>query len=407
MKKNRFAALCALLILTASVLFTGCEAGGNGETQNEANTSKNTTAAAATTADTKQESADTSEDTSDLFTERDLLQTADLTDAETITVSDRETVRITEAGVYVLTGNAQNACVLVEAGDDDKVQLVLDGLTIENTSQPCILVESADKVFLTSASGSENALTVSGSFQGDEDAVIYSTEDLVLQGLGTVTVTSTKDGIRTNDDLKLTGGTWTVKASDTALKAHDSILAYDGVYTLTGGSDGLHAEDNDDDTTGFIVIQGGSFTIKAGDDGVHATTTVTINGGKMDITAAEGIEATQVILNSGAVNIQATDDGVNAGKKSNSLNVKIEINGGNLTIVMGAGDTDAVDSNGDLVITGGTINITAQSAFDCDGSITHTGGTIIVNGVETDTVTNQMMGGPMGNQMGGFGGKRR
>ena len=74
---------------------------------------------------------------------------------------------------------------------------------------------------------------------------------------------------------------------------------------------------------------------------------------------------------------------------------------------MGAGDTDAVDSNGDLVITGGTINITAQSAFDYDGSITHTGGTIIVNGVETDTVTNQMMGGPMGNQMGGFGGKRR
>ncbi|MBR3436559.1 MAG: hypothetical protein IKG97_02260, partial [Lachnospiraceae bacterium] len=72
------------------------------------------------------------------------------------------------------------------------------------------------------------------------------------------------------------------------------------------------------------------------------------------------------------------------------------------TIVMGAGDTDAVDSNGDLIITGGTINITAQSAFDCDGSITHTGGTIIVNGVETNMVTNQMMGGPMG----GFGGRR-
>ena len=402
MKKNRFAALCAFLILTASVLFTGCESGGNSGTQNEANTGKSTTEAAATTADTKQESTDTSDDTSDLFTERDLQQAADLTDAQTITVSDRDTVHITEAGVYVLQGNAKNACVLVEAGDDDKVQLVLDGLTIENTGQPCILVESADKVFLTSAEGSENVLTVSGSFQGNEDAVVYSTEDLVLQGLGTVTVTSTADGIRTNDDLKLTGGTWTVNASDTALKAHDSILAYDGVYTLAGGSDGLHAEDNDDDTTGFIVIEGGSFTIKAGDDGVHATTTVTVNGGELEITAAEGIEATQVILNSGTVNIQATDDGVNAGKKSNSLSVKIEINGGNLTIVMGAGDTDAVDSNGDLIITGGTINITAQSAFDYDGNLTHTGGTIIVNGKETNTNTSQMMGG----QMGGFGGRR-
>ena len=85
MKKNRFAALCALLILTASVLFTGCESGGNGGTQNEANTSKNTTEAAATAADTKQESTDTSDDTSELFTERDLQQAADLTDAQTIT----------------------------------------------------------------------------------------------------------------------------------------------------------------------------------------------------------------------------------------------------------------------------------------------------------------------------------
>ncbi len=69
---------------------------------------------------------------------------------------------------------------------------------------------------------------------------------------------------------------------------------------------------------------------------------------------------------------------------------------------MGAGDTDAVDSNGDLIITGGTINITAQSAFDYDGNLTHTGGTIIVNGKETNTITSQMMGG----QMGGFGGRR-
>ena len=74
---------------------------------------------------------------------------------------------------------------------------------------------------------------------------------------------------------------------------------------------------------------------------------------------------------------------------------------------MGAGDTDAVDSNGDLIITGGTIDITAQSPFDYDGSCSYTGGTIIVNGVETDSVSNQMMGGGMaGGAPGGFGGRR-
>ena len=62
---------------------------------------------------------------------------------------------------------------------------------------------------------------------------------------------------------------------------------------------------------------------------------------------------------------------------------------------MGPGDTDAIDSNGNLYINGGTINITANSPFDYDGTAEHKGGTIIVNGTETDTITNQMMGGGM------------
>ncbi len=68
---------------------------------------------------------------------------------------------------------------------------------------------------------------------------------------------------------------------------------------------------------------------------------------------------------------------------------------------MGQGDTDAIDSNGDLYINGGTLNITAQSPFDYDGQANYTGGTMIVNGTETTTITNQMMGGGMGGMQGG------
>ena len=403
MKKTMFA-LTAALALSAALLLGGCAGASAQSVENpdtdiiSTSTGNQTSSAAASST-----SAD-----SELFTARDLAQTADLSEATTITVSDGETTTITEAGVYVLTGSAENACVIVQAGDDDKVQLVLDGVSIVNAHEPCILVENADKVFLTSAAGSASSLTVSGKFTGDEDAVIFSRDDLVLNGLGTVTVGSTKDGVRTNDDMKLTGGTWIVNASGIALKAHDSISACGGVFELTAGSDGLHAEDNDDDTTGSIVFEGGSFTVKVGDDGIHATTTATVNGGTLDITAAEGIEATQVIIGGGTIGINASDDGINAGRKSSALGVKIEITGGEITIVMGAGDTDGIDSNGDLIITGGTIDVTAQSPFDYDGSCTHTGGTLIVNGTETNTVTNQMMGGGRpGGQMGGFGGKRQ
>ena len=63
---------------------------------------------------------------------------------------------------------------------------------------------------------------------------------------------------------------------------------------------------------------------------------------------------------------------------------------------MAAGDTDGVDSNGDLYINGGTINITGQSAFDYDGEAVNNGGTIIVNGSRTDTIPNQEFGGMKG-----------
>ena len=73
---------------------------------------------------------------------------------------------------------------------------------------------------------------------------------------------------------------------------------------------------------------------------------------------------------------------------------------------MGQGDTDAIDSNGNIYINGGTITITAQSPFDYDNEAKYTGGKMIINGTETTTITNQMMGGgqggPGGNQRGGY-----
>ena len=411
MKKNRFMAGLAALTLAGALLLSGCGTVARAETQviSAAQTSAPESGSASGGAGFAAAAAVSGEGESELFSQRDLAQSADLSEAAAITLSDGETAVITEAGVYVLSGSAKDAQVVVAAGDEDKVQLVLDGLSIDNSDKPCILVENADKVFLTSGEGSENSLTVSGKFSGEEDAVIYSRDDLVLNGLGAVTVSSSGDGVRSGDDLKLTGGSWNVTAANTAIKAHDRILIHDGEYELKAGSDGLHAEDNDDDTVGSIVIEGGSLTIRAGDDGVHATTVVTVNGGTLAIAAAEGIEGTQVILNGGEIGIQATDDGVNAGRKSRSMSVKIEVNGGKLTIVMGAGDTDGIDSNGDLIITGGVIDITGQSPFDYDGSCTYTGGTLIVNGTETGSVTNQMMGGGMGHMGGpggGFGGKR-
>ncbi len=132
------------------------------------------------------ENTDTESKTTDdtgLFTDRDLEQTADLSESVTLAPKSGENLAITEAGVYVLSGTYEDVTVIVEAADDAKVQLVLDGYHVDNVDAPAIYIKSGDKVFVTSTD-TENSLSVTGAFITDGetnlDAVIFSRSDLVL-----------------------------------------------------------------------------------------------------------------------------------------------------------------------------------------------------------------------------------
>jgi hypothetical protein len=416
MKKRFPAIIAAALIIVTAASCTAQNTEQPAATQTTAAASEKSSDAENTALTKSDNSADTSGfSKANVFTDRDLSQTADLTNAKKYTVESGKDISITSEGVYVLSGNAENVTVTVDAGNEAKVQLVLDGLTVANTDSPVIYVKSADKVFVTTASAKTNSLSVTGSFTSDgdtnTDAVIFSKDDLTLNGKGTLNINSTANGITGKDDLKITGGTLDITSSADSVEANDSIAVAGGEITLNSQKDGLHAENDEDNTVGYIYICGGSLNINAVSDAIQGTTTVQVDDGKLNITAAEGVEGTYVKLNGGTINISASDDGINASAKSDSVSTAIEINGGDITVDMGQGDTDGIDSNGDLYINGGKITVNAQSPFDYDGTVEKNGGTLIVNGEETDTVTNQMMGGGHGGGMrgapgGGMGGIR-
>lgn len=416
--KHRYTKLLPLA-LSAAMLFTGCA------TQ-QAEPSAVSEAASATTIsetvgslDAVTVAADT-EAYGEAFSQRDLSGEYDEAEAVTITLSgtsascdgagvtvNGSTVTITASGVYVLTGTLDGS-VIVDADKEDKVQLVLNGATINAEDFAAIYVRQADKVFVTLADGTVNSLSNGGTFtqidDSDVDAVVYARDDVTFNGTGTLRISSPAGhGVSGKDEVTVTDGTYEIAAAKCAIRAKDNLAIADGTFTLATDSDGLHAENGDDDTLGNIYIAGGSFTIQVSDDAVHANTLLTIDGGTFDITAAEGLEATYIQINDGTIAISASDDGINAGRKSSAYDPTVEINGGEISITMGAGDTDGVDSNGDIVINGGVIDVTGQSAFDCDGTATCNGGTIIVNGEQVDAIPNQMMGGH-GGMMGGHGG---
>ena len=325
---------------------------------------------------------------SELFSERDLEQNANTSNATKYTVSDGENITITSEGVYLISGTAKNVTIFVEAGDLDKVQIVLEDLSITNETMPVIYVKTADKVFVTS--NGENNLKVTGTFVKDDsnnlNAVIFSKQDITFNGTGTLNIESTANGITGKDDVKITGGTYNIKASAVGIRANDSIRIADGIINITAGTDGLHAENSSDDSKGYVFIAKGTIKIEATDDCIHGGSVVQIDDGNITLNGAEGIEGTYVQINGGTIKINGTGDGINAGSKSESYQVTIEITGGDITIVMASGDTDGIDSNGDLKVTGGTINVTGSSTFDYDGNVTFTGGTIIINGTKVDTI---------------------
>ena len=286
------------------------------------------------------------------------------------------------------------------SSDDD---IVIESGTINITSIDDA-IRGKDSVTIINGNITINA-------KGDGIKSTNEEEGYILIQNGTFNITSKNDGIE-SINVEIDNGTFVIKSgggnpgnvaktglntikstseeSSKGIKADNNILIKNCNITIDSNDDGIHSNN-------IIQIDSGTINISSGDDGIHADGQIIINEGTFDITASEGIEATYVKINDGTINISASDDGINAGNKSNEYTTQIEINGGNITIKMGAGDTDGIDSNGNIYINGGTINITGNSPFDYDGEAKYNGGTIIVNGETTNTITNQFMGG--GNRM--------
>lgn len=302
------------------------------------------------------------------------------------------TVTIRNEGVYILSGSLQG-CIVVDAADTDKVQLVLSGAEISSLDGAAISVRQADKVFITLAEGTENTLSSPGGFESAEDnidAAVFSRDDLTINGAGALSVSSPYgNGISSKDELTICGGSLTVTAAKHALEANDSAAICAGSLALSAGEDAVHCENEEDSSLGWVYISGGSFDIQAGDDGIHASGALLIEGGDISISRCnEGIEGKTVEISGGNIQITAGDDGINAADGSSaggfggSAGCAVLISGGSIDITA---DGDGIDSNGFFSVSGGDIHIAGanygdSSIIDYETTGSYTGGIVFGTG---------------------------
>lgn len=372
------------LLLSLSLLLSGCQ---NTDTGSNGGDSASTGAESVAVIDTAA-----------LFSDRDLDGSYDesaavhiqlegetaVCDSDAVSI-DGSRITLLDEGTYLVSGALTDGQIVVDAGDTDKVQIVLASASLTCADSAAIYSKSADKVFLTLAEGTENTLTNGGSYtaidKNNIDSVVFSKTDLTLNGSGSLTIDAQAGhGVVSKDELTINGGTFTVDSVD----------------------DCLHSG-------GALAVTGGTFTLSSGDDAIHSDDAVTIRAGEFSIPYCyEGVEGLSVTVEGEAFDVTAHDDGFNAAGGADSSGFGgmdepfaasedsfITVNGGTITVVS---DGDCLDSNGDLTVNGGTLDLTCNgngnTALDCSGSYTNNGGSVTTNdGSETNS------GGRSGNRL--------
>lgn len=356
-----------------------------------------------------------------------------------------DTLTITESGTYYLTGTLSDGSIIVKADSDSgKVRLVLDNVTIKNSTGPAIACYSADDLVIESVGENylEDGTTYSSDLDEDVRGAIYSKDDLSFTGDGSLTlVANYEDGIVGKDDLKFNSGTYKITAKDDAIRGKDSVYIVGGTFALKSGGDAIKSTNETTDGKGFVLIEkgvfditvaakgikatnsiliydgtyninstddsihsnnyvgiiGGTYNIASGDDGIHADVELIVDGGTIKIAKSyEGLEAQKITINGGDISVVSSDDGINAGggadsssrnrPGANNFNTStacvLEINGG--TVYVNASG-DGVDSNGYIYFNGGTVTVdgptnNGDGALDSEYGIIMSGGEVIAVG---------------------------
>lgn len=384
--------IAVLLSLTLAAALTACGGKTNADPQN-ADAAVSQTAVAGTSVPSQTEQTDNAAETAKTdasssesgafelsFTNKDKDGSYDASGAARILFSgssasvtgsgvsaDGTLVTITAAGTYIVSGETSDGRIHVAAGDSDDVKLVLNGLTL-SSSTAAITAESADKVIVTLAEGTVNALSDAQSYTlsvgGSEvDGAVFAKTDLTINGSGALTVNGNmKHGIVAKDSLAITGGTLNVTAVNVGINGKDCVKADGASVTVNAGTDAIRSDNEEQADRGFVWIAGGVYDLTAGSDGIQAQTLLRVDGGEIGIVSGGGSA-------NGTTGQQGREAFSNFFNQYNTADGYTE-----------SGSSKGLKSAGDIIVAGGTLELDcADDAIHADGDAHISAGIVTIS----------------------------
>lgn len=301
-----------------------------------------------------------------------------------------------EKVIYELSGTTSDG--FFKLYSSNKQAIVLNGVSITNKNGAAINVQSNKRTFIV-VNGS-NKLADGSSYSDtpsdeDEKAVLFGEGQLIFSGSGSLTVTATgKAGITSDDYVRfMSSPTVTVNStSGHGVRGKDAITVSNGTIAITASAAGKKGMSSD----GTVTFDGGKTTITvsggvdtsdssdlSGSAGIKSDGIFTMNDGTLTITnsgqGGKGISGdVQGYFNGGTVSVTVT--GSNYGSSGGNQ-------GGNVPGQRAGSSSDnsvaakGIKFDGNLVITGGSINAVAKSheAIESKGTIEISGGYIYAN----------------------------
>ena len=302
-------------------------------------------------------------------------------------------IEITSGGTYILSGNIARQITINAA--KKIVTLVLNNATITNKAGTAIYAQEVKRTLIASVDGTTNKIIDGESYstnygEEDVDAAIYSKDDLVFAGTGTIEISGNHNhGIHGKDFIQILSGTLSINSVNDGIVAKDYFAMKDGTLNIESASDGIKSTEETDTTLGYIVFNGGIINITSTGDAINSIGRISISKGNFNLTAGGGaVNSSETYSEWGKWQDTKSKDTSGSAKGLKAEKYIIIADG---TFNFDVSD-DAIHSNTSIVINDGSYAIkTGDDAIHADTAITVNSGTININqsheGIESSVIT--------------------